>query len=71
MFICYTGMIIMKIVIVFGHVSFDPPLVIVDVNKLFTVRNKYYNTYYFDNIFFLHQYQRRSQNMIFSVLNVK
>jgi len=40
--ICYTGTIIMKIVIVIGHVSIDPPLVIINVNKLLTVRNAYY-----------------------------
>jgi len=37
----YTGTIIMKTVIVIGHVSFDPPLVIIDVHKLLTVRNEY------------------------------
>lgn len=50
--ICYTGTIIMKIVIVIGHVSIDPPLVIIDVNKLLTVRYEYY-TYY---EFYLHRY---------------
>lgn len=39
--ICYTGTIIMKTVIVIGHVSFDPPLVIIDVHKLLKVRNEY------------------------------